>query len=70
MHHALDTAPGFTNGTNLNAYTNNPLSGVAALLRHPITWTTDQAPQTQPINTPKKGIINKSRTWLVSLLYH
>lgn len=49
------TVPGFTNGTNLNAYTNNPISGVAAPLRHPITWTTDQAPQTQPINTLKRA---------------
>lgn len=48
------TVPGFTNGTNLNAYTNNPISGVAAPLCHPITWTTDQAPQTQPINTLKE----------------
>ena len=40
--------------TSLNAYTNNPISGVATLLRHPITWTTVKAPHTQPITTLKE----------------
>ena len=49
----------------LHAYTNNPISGMATSLCHPIAWTTFQAPRTHTTPTPEGATM--PCLWVVSI---